>query len=58
MDPVAALAEAGDLIEDGDWAEALDRLAGYFEWRLKGGFQPPRGDERALALQRKICDSI
>ncbi len=58
MDPVACLAEAKVFYDDDEFSQALARLADYFEWRLKGGFQPPRGDIKALALQNLICDCM
>ncbi len=53
MDPEAALAEAArQLSAHGEREDCAWTLRGYFEWRLKGGFQSHQGDERAL---RMLC---
>jgi hypothetical protein len=58
MDPKAALDEAESLIADGDFAEALERLAGYFEWRGKGGFEPYPGADEYAGLARQKCAQV
>ena len=41
MDPKACLIEADQhLRQHGERAECAARLVDYFEWRLKGGFEP------------------
>lgn len=68
MDPQAALVEARQMIShQGEREDAAERLIAYFNWRLKGGFQPPNGDERfeqllldlgrvADVLSAALCD--
>lgn len=58
MDPFACLDSAQLAFDDDDYTQALGLLADYFEWRLKGGFQPDGGDEKALKLQRLTCDTL
>ena len=44
MDPKATLIEANSALrESGNRSECGERLADYFGWRLKGGFQPMVG---------------
>lgn len=40
MDPKATLDAAIAAYEADDFPEALMRLADYFQWRMRGGFQP------------------
>lgn len=53
MDPQATLNNA-EIAFVTDLEECAELLAAYFEWRLKGGFQPKDGDEKALDLLRRI----
>lgn len=46
MDPKACLDEAYKYAKYGDTTEALWLLLEYAKWRFKGGFQPPKGDDR------------
>jgi hypothetical protein len=39
MDPERCLIEAAGLLKTERW-EAAIRLADYFDWRMKGGFEP------------------
>jgi hypothetical protein len=50
MDPEAALAEAERAFAAGDRPTTLTQLRAYWEWRDRGGFEPPHGDQRARAL--------
>lgn len=58
MDPVACLRLALEHFEDECYDEAMYSLEDYFAWRLKGGFEPTGGDERALYLQAAIAHKI
>jgi hypothetical protein len=40
MDPKTTLTEAFSLYAQGDIASSAEKLASYFEWRRKGGFEP------------------
>lgn len=53
MDPESVLQAASEHLSH-DREECGGLLAIYFEWRLRGGFEPPRGDERAFELIRKL----
>jgi hypothetical protein len=39
---------------DEDRAECAELLEAYFEWRIKGGFQPEKGDEKAFDILRRL----
>ena len=56
MDPEAALVKAFEQLrgEGGDREDCAWTLRGYFEWRLKGGFEPHQGDERALRCLTRL----
>lgn len=55
MDPEAALAEAASqLSTHGNREECAWTLREYFAWRLKGGFEPHQGDERALRMLTRL----
>jgi hypothetical protein len=47
MDPKKALEDAHDALLAGDYEECNEHLADYWDWRHKGGFQPPDGDKEA-----------
>jgi hypothetical protein len=51
MDPAATLAEAQSRIgKAGEREECAEFLMHYFEWRIKGGFEPKDGDVAAFRI--------
>lgn len=68
MDPQAALDAAERNIQTGQktasearsqeaFRNAAERLEDYWEWRNRGGFEPPGGDARAHALVSELWDA-
>ena len=53
MDPAATLINA-EIARVSDPEECAELLSNYFEWRLKGGFQPDGGDATAIYLLRRL----
>ncbi len=58
MDPEAALEEAAYALDHGEVLTAVERLFGYYQWRVKGGYQPKNGDREAEDLAAAILDAI
>jgi hypothetical protein len=54
MDPGACLQRAASALADGDLDEAAAALADYGDWRRRGGYEPPAGDEGARLLGRLV----
>lgn len=50
MDPEATLSAAERALGDGLYITSVEYLGFYCIWRLNGGFEAERGDERARAL--------
>lgn len=58
MDPKATLQALRDAIDDGDYASAVQTLINYYQWRLRGGFEPDGGDSLADLLGNRLCDAM
>lgn len=58
MDPVATLALLKRAVDMGDYAEAVDALTDYYQWRVKGGAEPPSGDSVADMLANRLADKL
>jgi len=58
MDPETCLAELQALIDKREWASAIEHLNNYYRWRLRGGFEPRDGDNRADTLANLMCDRL
>jgi len=63
MDPLQALRDSAEALGVGDFDRALERLFAYYQWRVKGGFEPDniningkRGDDHAETLANQILD--
>ncbi len=55
MDPEQILIDASEhLRHSGCREEAAECLANYFLWRLRGGFEPTHGDQRATELLMQL----
>lgn len=52
MDPNETLNGALRALANGDIVGCTEYLVYYREWREKGGFQPPRGDERFRLIEQ------
>jgi hypothetical protein len=70
MDPAACLNSCRELIRDKEYAECITRLAGYWMWRVRGGFEPKgiepvnpahstiNGDALAEHLMMLVADKV
>jgi hypothetical protein len=62
MDPEACLLRLTIAIDTGNFAEAVAALNDYYQWRVKGGFEPKvrevRGDVFADNMANKLADKL
>jgi len=58
MDPQAALDSAESALQSNDPLRCIELLFGYYNWRVRGGHQPPRGDDRAAELSPRALDAF
>lgn len=58
MDPQATLVVLEFCVNTGEWAAAVEALNRYYQWRVKGGFEPPGGDARADKLANRLADRL
>lgn len=58
MDPKACLSSVLTHIEQHDYADAIEALADYYDWRVKGGVEPPRGDRVARDLATRLSNAV
>lgn len=58
MDPKATLRYCRDAIENQDYSLALNRLFGYYRWRIKGGAEPREGDFVASRRENDILVAL
>lgn len=58
MDPLACLERLQRSIADKDYSDAVAALNEYYQWRLKGGFQPLNGDAVANTLAYCLADAL
>ncbi len=58
MDPEASLENTQRSINRCDSAAAFETLIAYYQWRLRGGFQPLNGDQRAEQLSAALADLL
>lgn len=58
MDPEAVLKRAADEFRHCQWGEVATALFEYYQWRVKGGFEPKDGDTRAESLSNRVIDKL
>lgn len=66
MDPLALLEELHDCIKDKAYPEAVLKLAAYYRWRVRGGFEPirpgqygnTRGDQIIEKCAAQLADAL
>lgn len=58
MDPQATLTRLGDAIAAQHWSDAVSALKDYWRWRVRGGFEPTGGDDRADMLANRLADAL
>jgi len=58
MDPQAALDLAGHALISRDTLRAAEHLLAYYQWRVRGGHQPPNGDVRAEMMSAQLLDQM
>lgn len=58
MDPKATLQRLLAAMQKRDYADAVAALNDYYQWRVKGGFEPPRGDECADNCANLLADAL
>lgn len=58
MDPLACLKRLQHAIDSAQYAEAVAALNDYYQWRVRGGFEPPSGDTLANTLANRLADSL
>ncbi len=58
MDPNATLKRLAAAIDSRDFADAVSALNDYYQWRVKGGFEPGTGDARADLLANRLADAL
>lgn len=51
MDPQLTLDAAQAHFNVGDYDACRASLYNYLQWRRLGGFEPPRGDQRAIVIK-------
>lgn len=63
MDPKTCLENLAHALEGDQIGDAVEALNAYYQWRLKGGFEPPHcgsrglpGDQYADELANDLCD--
>lgn len=54
MDPVECLNHAARALDADDLDAARGHLTDYRGWRGRGGFEPPRGDDRLAELEASL----
>ncbi len=54
MDPKEILLAALEAFWDEDFDQCAERLGDYIVWRLRGGFEPCRGDAFAAEIERSL----
>jgi hypothetical protein len=58
MDPETCLQEAEIALNEGKFSQADFHLIDYRRWRMRGGFEPENGDERARHLSATLVTKI
>ena len=67
MGPVEALRSLRHAIDDQEWTNAVGALNNYYQWRLKGGYEPTvrwmsginaYGDSYADTLANELQDKM
>jgi hypothetical protein len=55
MDPQATINEIENAIRNADIGRAVELVGVYYQWRLKGGFEPRNGDARVATLVARLA---
>lgn len=50
MDPETCIQRVADAIGNHNPSDAIKAIGDYYQWRLKGGAEPPNGDARVAKL--------
>jgi hypothetical protein len=58
MDPVATLQMLDDSVDSGLWHQAVEALDAYYQWRLKGGFEPVMDGTRGDLFASNRADEL
>jgi len=56
MDPEACIQRIENAIRNAEIGEAIAAVGDYYQWRLKGGFEPHYGDARVAGLVTTLAD--
>ncbi len=56
MDPQACINKIENDIRNAEIGEAIQSVGDYYQWRLKGGFEPRNGDARVAQLVTTLAD--
>lgn len=58
FDPAELLEELRDCIADKAFPEAVTKLAAYYRWRLRGGFEPVTKNFKGDALAERYAAGL
>lgn len=58
MDPEQTLVDLRNHISVGNFGSAVAALNAYYQWRLKGGYEPTNGDYRASEMAIVLTDDL
>lgn len=58
MDPLATLKRLKAAIDERNYAEAVAALNDYYQWRVKGGYEPLMGDMEADRMANILADML
>ena len=58
MDPEATIQQLTDALRSEDYAKAVTLVAAYYQWRLRGGFEPENGDSRIETIVNQLAETL
>jgi hypothetical protein len=58
MDPQATINQLRYAVHERQYSRAVELLTAYYEWRIKGGFEPLNGDQRVAVLSNQLQDAL
>lgn len=58
MDPYQVLFDCTDAVNEGYYVKAISKLNDYYQWRLKGGFEPTVREKSGDAVADEIANTL